>query len=1456
MGLIDRLTKIGSGLISTFTAAPGLLYDFARAPFTDDDELDGFVHTLVGRTQHRATQPLRGLFGPDTGVGAVLGALPEGARQPVRAVTQPILGALETVGREAIREPLTTGTLTLGGIPLDEAYRLAQTTSPGQAFAASVLDVDLRDDQAVQAAMGTDAFTAISGTYDGLIRLFLEPDNLVGGAVSKARAATVTSRIAEVPGLGRLARGIETVADIDKVMGDSRTQAFGGRVRQIMEEESVGAAAAETRTAAGVADRATAVERTAARVKDLAFHDTARANQISSVLAEVADAPPEIFDTALGALMGRKSDLEFMRQYRPEVAGPIDRLAGEQAGLEQIRLKDPGGDGQFELPREMEERRHQLLTQETDALYPRADRLAMIEEASGTIGQVPRITATSEARHRLTRSAFYQDSYLGAPLRVTFGMRPRAMVDLADTAGDVSVSRFLRKTHVAPEVQDQFRGAYMAAATPEARAALLEQMEDVGIRNLGVKHNIPESRVEDLLAEVQVRRRKALDQINRSRRVDENGKTYISIVDDNQTVHELYMDMDMTSTVSVHPLADLDRVEGVMSDLGQYFERNKILGDAAHFPGEVVDLFQSVWKPMVLIRPGWPIRVVGEGNMRIMAKIGALTTAKNLTKATKLDKVGTAAALERLGNHLAQIPGESSFRKTVQGYGGRLAERETGIRKARPLPKYGLPTAFDDVHGATRARVSANDSFQRVLLDEKQIAAKLEDELVKTARSIGPTHHRYAPAWEKIVNQTMRRDQAWSQLLRGKSVDDVAEWLRTEAGTAYAQRRWRGTARAEEFLDAMQSQMDELLPTRELRDKALAGRATMADLETAVPEANLRPQVHDEVANELVGRSKLGKRLRKIRDKTFYVLGTLPIDVLARNPFFEHMYGVESQRMAALAVEQGTELTTVLRNDIAAKARDYALGETNKLLYDLAERSDLSHLLKFVSPFYMAWQEVLTRWTGLAIENPAFVSKMRQVWNSPERAGLVVDEKGNRIHEDGTATDALGNKVEAGKERILTIPLPEVVKDIPGMREVGDLRFNKDGFNLIMQGSPGVNPIVAIPLNQIAKGRPDLEHAFRWALPMGVSNDIKGMLLPASINRIRTATAGEEDRDYANSVWRTYSAQLTDFQLGRRTEAPKWEDAKRETDAFWSMRTIASFVSPVAPGFSSPYQFYIDAYKSMRDADMQLPAEAKRAPGYKSPDERFTDQFGEEFFALTQSVTKSMDGVPPTMEALEARERYRPLIEKYPELGNLIIGAEGAGEFSRMAYDSQFTNPVGPDAPTRQREVQPFEEIAPKPNVRLGWMKYRKAMDVIEANRVERGLPNLQVRAATDLRAMKSQVTRKLSAQYPEWGDDFNAIDMQGAAKRLTALRAIAGDDRLAQRDEFAKLRQYMRARDVFVNALGQRKASGGAATLSAATNTDLAQKWNLVTGKLIEQSLPFADLYYRYLERDQLEAV
>jgi hypothetical protein len=75
-----------------------------------------------------------------------------------------------------------------------------------------------------------------------------------------------------------------------------------------------------------------------------------------------------------------------------------------------------------------------------------------------------------------------------------------------------------------------------------------------------------------------------------------------------------------------------------------------------------------------------------------------------------------------------------------------------------------------------------------------------------------------------------------------------------------------------------------------------------------------------------------------------------------------------------------------------------------KILFDTSHASNLSRSMRFVSPFFSAWEDMMKKWGGLFYDKPWAAVRFEQAWDAPNNAGIVVDENGNRVDAEGNPT--------------------------------------------------------------------------------------------------------------------------------------------------------------------------------------------------------------------------------------------------------------------------------------------------------------------------------------------------------------------------------------------------------------------------------------------------------------------
>ena len=157
-------------------------------------------------------------------------------------------------------------------------------------------------------------------------------------------------------------------------------------------------------------------------------------------------------------------------------------------------------------------------------------------------------------------------------------------------------------------------------------------------------------------------------------------------------------------------------------------------------------------------------------------------------------------------------------------------------------------------------------------------------------------------------------------------------------------------------------------------------------------------------------RSNIGKiKGREIINTMFRFLGTLPEDTWARNPVFIELYRREAKRrLDIMAPGKRDTLTVAQQEQLMAASRKYAQREMKNILFNIERKSNLAMAFKFISPFFSAQENAFKTWMKFAIANPAVANRGYQVWNAPNRAGLVTDFQGNEVPAGKTTGNEIG----------------------------------------------------------------------------------------------------------------------------------------------------------------------------------------------------------------------------------------------------------------------------------------------------------------------------------------------------------------------------------------------------------------------------------------------------------------
>jgi hypothetical protein len=504
--------------------------------------------------------------------------------------------------------------------------------------------------------------------------------------------------------------------------------------------------------------------------------------------------------------------------------------------------------------------------------------------------------------------------------------------------------------------------------------------------------------------------------------------------------------------------------------------------------------------------------------------------------------------------------------------------------------------------------------------------------------------------------------------------------------------------------------------------------------------------------------------------------------------------------------------------------------------------------------FLGAWEDSMRAWGRLFYDDPSRIGKLTKIWYAPERAGMIVDENGDRVRPG-----------DSPREKWITIPIGWV----PGV-EVKDFKIRKDSFNSMFQGevpwAPGFGPVAQIPVTQVVAHtfpeladpnyeiggvpvgkNPLLRQMFGFGLPKtggdigGTFTSAGGQLIPGWMKRAYQMMAG--DGQQFNDA---YAMGLNSALLKARSEGKdvnskavqEWADAQARKTARSMM--FLEFVSNWGLGLSGEGSTKADFYRQRYRETL--------ASGKTQKD--FLAQFPEAA-GLEWSFSQNQTGINATLKVENRSRKFKRDIQKNPDFGWFYVGSDNiGGEFSAAVYSAQFGREATPGSGETWRTRENSAEIRRQTQAALGWDSYNQISEAINLQLQQRGLHSVSQKGAEDLAAIKREFKADLGAENPEWFKDYNSFD---PGKLQTFLDQVArpalSDGRLKNRPDIKALGDYLALRDEAMNlanqngySLGSQQAAPLRAVLSetgaalAAQNLGFSQTWNRILQREVEE--------------------
>lgn len=1072
-----------------------------------------------------------------------------------------------------------------------------------------------------------------------------------------------------------------------------------------------------------------------------------------------------------------------------------------------------------------------------------------------------------------------------------------------------------------PHMKDEIMRRYMKAFEPSEKKELLARTEATAIALMAKRYGLSDEVAAEIAKTAVGQRNSVINQIRKHKSGRENHfAADIAVTERNFPWEDFPVDDDLipvtapifeTQEVNSIPLLDLDaydRAFRMNSELLTAFDRGS--ASVGEFMDKAYDIFNPLWSFSVLMRFGYTLRTLTDDMLRIWASLGAMSIMGNIHAGAKNMMTADGQNWKTFNPKKGALGQRARNAKTglkrvaVQGYGKAFArdsedaakvigqmvdEMGRDLGSVRTIGDLGFtyrgqnyPGPYED-KGEVYRQVNGG-SYEAIARTTGEVIEKLRSDYAGwDVKNPGDPDH--LDSWVYVVNNQIVKSAIGRKYLEGKTAEEVEYWLRYSAQGQQVRKkigvkgrdpqRLAGETQAvvDQYIPLLRDSSDPLI----LRRLALEGKLDAKTLEQTFPDVMDRPQVHGPTIDMNLHQGAFHEYVDPIISKGFKWLSQMPSDKLMRHPTFRTLYQDSIRKQHDLLVNRRGSEFPITNGDMRAMqrvAREFALKGVNNLLYNLGTKSNAAHTLRFVTSFFSAWEDSLTKWSRLAMDKPQLLFMGSKIWEAPNEMNLgstededgnrvprvqVIDEQGRQITQRNVNGDMQWGSYDVdGKwhqkdptledQTKIVARLPKwALKHIPGAESFDGMAISTPSLNLILQGSPwwlpGAGPLVQAPISAIAAKQPTIKAVYDWAIPYGPQS-IADVALPGWAKQMIKSALGIQDPAYAAIYLRIMQTEEMRVRMGKRerpsSSAAFAKEIENRTQAAFKIRTFTRFFLPFTADMQSPYQAFIDQYQQM--AELYGP----------EADERFYERYGDDLYLFATALSKNNTGIRATEKAWKASKEYGDLIAANPEYGALIIGPEAnKGDFNQYIHSAQFSQQVGPGSNLTTRERRSPVEALKDNDRSTGWIKYKKYMGLVDDLQESGRL------TADQLSAARSYVTEFIAERHSAWKDDFYEADLKAVPNRIEFFTALANDPKMLNnplRTDIRVLREYLAARQQFVNHLAELKRNNLPFTLEAAANKGIADEWTRTKEAFALSDTRFGDLYWRYLSNDKLQ--
>ncbi len=993
------------------------------------------------------------------------------------------------------------------------------------------------------------------------------------------------------------------------------------------------------------------------------------------------------------------------------------------------------------------------------------------------------------------------------------------------------------RTNFTPEQRADYFNRVGAAPSAEEVNKVLLEFESDAIYRIGRSYGIDDKTISEIETLVLRKRTETVNQVNKDKGFFiENGEIHKAKVNDAQT----------PNTFTMLRLKEVDRTMMMYarSGAGRAIPADELAKMNTRTAGDRLasldDAFQSVWKPLVLFRLGYPVRNVSEGAFRFAAVTnmlaagsalaqGVVTVGERSVFRTRTLFKGDQMAMDYaddLDNSFARLTElralnpaalDRNYIREIKFLEGRTAALEAILKEnlsgkgLKSLPSGSLGVSlkpgtlkpnyvlkenqykgvswentYAGASGSYLAGEASGGKTQQAIISggtKTNQGLNKGERLTDEDYIIQPSDRGYSTALLNTINQDMRNSSVARRLMAGEAEEDVVLWLaRSDTQEAQFARNRLGIKGNDEVMAEYHVMKSANMVELYIRDPELALKAagrnlTRKDVEQSITkslsEKGLTRDQMDSLFSPIHGQEIVDtvaptsdKWYARTRDKMFNLIGTLPEDIFLRHPFVD-MKTKEYMRQAINDYEaQG--VTSFSNDEIAGmmlNARTYALKEVKRTLYTIDRYSNVAATMRFVSPFFAAWDNTARTWGRIVLNDPSVAAKGYILLNAPVRGGVLVDS------QDGTRLPPNLSPKELLERGAIQIPMPGFIKDrVPFL---DGARVPLSSLNVVLQGQnplvPGSTPLVSWGLNVLGREYVDTPVSDIAAFMTTPSDkSLWQSFLPAGYKAMLDAYLLDTAPNYISDAARFYTQKAQQLQAENKPIPPDlWQQTRDEVRKFYFFKGIGNLVLPASPQYTikPEYQLLIDQWRQEQSRGITKDASGNDV----TPFDRYTQNYPNDWqFAFGSTDNKT--GVRSNKSSVANAKRYSSAAQAVANIGGGEPAAVDAvasiiGAFINDPNDTSYDNfannwlsnrKVSTSGYLKYKETTSAQEVVNRPYISAGWEMYGQASDFIQASLISRGLKSTSSRGAEDLLQYKNDTLNLLKNENPAWWANYS----------------------------------------------------------------------------------------------------